>query len=282
MGVGAASSRPPIRRGYVDVPWGQLHYARCGEGIGPAVVLLHQTPRSWDEYRDVLPLLGSEFDTLAPDTAGFGASDLGHREDSIEHYAEALALLLHGLGLEEVSLVGHHTGALVALEAAVRFRPLVRSVVLSSAPLRTAIERVAALAGPGIDDVEPQPDGDHLAELWRRRQPFYPEGRPDLLHRFVTDALRVATRVGEGHRAVNRYDAPRRAEELRRTGVAVLILAGIEDPFVHPMLPRWRAVLPDAEVVEIPAGMVPLPDQIPEAFAAAVADFLHAVHRGDR
>jgi pimeloyl-ACP methyl ester carboxylesterase len=267
-----------IRKGYIDVPWGQLHFARCGEGNGAPVALAHQTPRSWDEYRDVLPLLGREYDTVALDTPGFGASDLDPRAgDSIEHYADGLALLIDELGLERVALVGHHTGALVALEVAVRSPARVRAVVLSSAPLRSADERAAALAGPGIDDVAERPDGAHLTELWRRRLAFYPADRSDLLRRFVADALRVGSRAEEGHRAVNRYAAPERAEELRRTGLPVLILAGAADPFAFPMLGRWREVLPDAKVVELVTGMVPLPDQLPGPFAAAVADFLHAL-----
>ena len=267
-----------IRKGYIDVPWGQLHFARCGEGNGAPVALAHQTPRSWDEYRDVLPLLGREYDTVALDTPGFGASDLDPRAgDSIEHYADGLALLIDELGLERVALVGHHTGALVALEVAVRSPARVRAVVLSSAPLRSADERAAALAGPGIDDVAERPDGAHLTELWRRRLAFYPADRSDLLRRFVADALRVGSRAEEGHRAVNRYAAPERAEELRRTGLPVLILAGAADPFAFPMLGRWREVLPDAKVVELVTGMVPLPDHLPGPFAAAVADFLHAL-----
>lgn len=274
-GVGPATS---IRRGYVDVPWGQLHYARCGEPTARSVVLVHQTPRSWDEYRDVLPLLGREFDAIAADTAGFGASDLDLQAgDSIEHYAEGLGLLIDGLRLGPVALVGHHTGALVALEAAVRDPTRVWAIVLSSAPLRSADERAAALAGPGIDDVQERADGSHLTEMWSRRAGFYPPNLPDLLNRFVADALRVGDRAEEGHRAVNRYAAPDRVEELRQAGVPVLVLAGTSDPFAYPMLTRWREALPDAMIAEVATGMVPMPDQLPRPFATVVGDFLRTV-----
>lgn len=275
---GSGDDPVSIRRGYVEVSWGQLHFARCGAGIGPPVLLVHQTPRSWDEFRDVLPLLGREYDTVAPDTAGFGASDHNpDAGDSIEHYADGIARVIDALGFRDVALVGHHTGALVAMECAVRAPTLTRAVVLSSAPLRSADERAAALAGPGIDDVDEREDGSHVAELWARRRSFYPPGRPDLLHRFVTDAMRVGSRAEDGHRAVNRYPAPERAEELRRSGLPVLVLAGSADPFAYPMLPRWRAALPDSTVVTLPTGMVPMPDQLPGPFASAVAEFLHGV-----
>ena len=44
-----------LRRRFVGVPDGEIHLAEAGSGR--PVLLLHQTPRSWEEYRDVLPLL---------------------------------------------------------------------------------------------------------------------------------------------------------------------------------------------------------------------------------
>ena len=43
---------------YVRTDVGRLHYAKAG--LGAPVLLLHQSPRSWDEYRDVLPILRSK------------------------------------------------------------------------------------------------------------------------------------------------------------------------------------------------------------------------------
>ncbi len=46
-----------VRFGYADTSFGQLHYAE--QGRGPVILLLHQTPRSWDEFRELIPLLAS-------------------------------------------------------------------------------------------------------------------------------------------------------------------------------------------------------------------------------
>lgn len=262
-----------VRRGYVDAPWGEIHYARCGQG--PTVVLLHQSPRSWDEYRDVLPILGRQFDVVAPDTVGFGASTLpAGVVETIDLYAEGVVHLLEHLNLGPVALVGHHTGALVALETATRVPERTAALVLSSAPYKTVEERQAALAGPGIDEVAERADGGHLAELWRRRQGFYPKNRPDLLRRFVADALRCGERMEEGHRAVNRYAVEDRVGFVT---CPVLVMVGADDPFAYPMLQRWREVLLEARFAELAGGMVPLPDQMPEAFAQTVADFVSSV-----
>ena len=52
----------------------------------------------------------------------------------------------------------------------------------------------------------------------------------------------------------------------------MLILRATDDPFAAPHAAELRRALPQARVVDIAGGMVPLPDQLPEAFAAAVLD----------
>src|SRR5438552_7607772 len=185
-----------VRRAFVRVGDGEIHYAE--EGAGPPVLLLHQTPRSWDEYRDVLPLLGERFRAIAMDTIGFGDSSkppLG--DDSIERWAEIAASLLDALEIERAAVVGHHTGAVLAVEIAAAVPERVEAAVLSSAPLVDDGYRTAHSGRAVVDEVEPKPDGSHLTELWRLRQPFYPEGDVDLLERFVVDALKAE--IGRAH-----------------------------------------------------------------------------------
>lgn len=262
---------PRVTRHFVDVPQGTIHYAAAGEG--DPVLLLHQTPRSWDEYRDVLPLLGRTRRAIAMDTIGFGDSvPRPEATDSIEAWAEVVLALLDALGIERVDLVGHHTGAIVAVEVAGRAPDRVRSAVLSSSPFDEPEARAAEAAGRAVvDDVERRPDGSHLLELWRIRAAFYPPGNIDLLERFVVDALKAGPRAAEGHRVVARYDIQ---GAVGRIACPVLLLGATADPYAYPALAGLRAALPHAEVTEIEGGMVPLPDQLPEEFAAAVERFL--------
>jgi pimeloyl-ACP methyl ester carboxylesterase len=194
-----------IRRAYADLPHGQVHHAECGAADAPAVLLLHQTPRSWAEYRAVLPLLGARYRALAIDTVGFGNSDALPGPASIEAWAGAAALLLDALDIAQAHVVGHHTGGVIAVELAARHAHRVRSLVLSSTPYTDAAFRRARAERPPIDAVRPSEDGEHLALLWRKRQAFYPAHRPDLLHAFVADALKVQGDVEAGHRAVASY-----------------------------------------------------------------------------
>ncbi|MEU6749655.1 alpha/beta hydrolase [Spirillospora sp. NPDC046719] len=268
---GAAAGRapaPPVRFGYADTPRGQVHYAECG--TGSPVVLLHQTPRSWDEFREVLPLLGRTHRAIAMDTIGFGAS-APIAEHSIETYAATVVDFLDALGLGEVALVGHHTGGVIAVEVAARAPDRVGALVLSSTPYVDARAREARRHRPPIDEVEPDPDGAHLAELWRRRRPYYPPGRPDLLTRFVRDALVLGEDVERGHEAVGRY---RMEERIGLVRCPTLCVGASADPFTAPDLQNLSSQLNTSRVAVIDGGMIPLMEQRPAEVCELIARFL--------
>lgn len=259
---------PAIRRGYAETSFGQMHYAECGAGA--PIVLLHQTPRSWDEYREVLPLLGRTHRAIAVDTAGFGAS-APIVEHTIEMYAASIVAFLAAMHLRRITLVGHHTGGVVAVEVTAQALERIERLVLSSTPYVDAEGREARQQRPPIDHIDVEPDGRHLVEMWQHRQPFYPVGRPDLLSRFVRDALGLdPNNLEKGHEAVARYVME---DRIGAVTCAVLCIGASADPFAFPELDKLRAALPDAEVAVIEGGMVPLMEGHPNEAAQLIASF---------
>ena len=103
-----------VERRFVMTRLGRIHVAMAGTGF--PVLLLHQTPRSWDEFRDVVPILGERFHAIAIDTLGFGdSSKPDWAEDTIELWAEATIGVLDALGIERATFAGHHTGSVTAM-----------------------------------------------------------------------------------------------------------------------------------------------------------------------
>ncbi len=264
---------PVIERSFVPISSGPVHIAACG--AGRPILLLHQTPRSWDESREVLPLPGGKYRAIAMDTVGFGDSaPLPRGLDSIEAWAEAAHQVLAALGHERATVLGHHTGAAIAIEMAASRPDRVEALILSAAPYVDAARRASTTGKRVIDEATAYPDGRHLAELWAMRQPYYPKGRADLLERFVVDALKAGPRAAEGHRLVNRYEMERRLPQLR---CPTLVIAPTADPHAYPHAATVAAAIAGSTLVEIANGMVPLPDQMPCEFAAAVDQFLSAL-----
>lgn len=264
-------SAPRVRRRFIDTSVGALHVAACGADGAPPVLLLHQSPRSWREFAGVLPLLGQRRLAIAMDTVGFGDSAPPPWPPTIERWAEAAHELLDALGLGPVDVVGHHTGGVIAIEMAACRPDRVRSLVLSSTPWIDEAGRELRRRRPPIDAMHADPDGGHLPQLWRQRQRFYPEGRPDLLQAFVLDALRAHGEPEDGHRVVGAY---RMEDRIGRVRQPTLVLRATADPYAAPHAAELCKRLPQARCVDIEGGTVPLPDHLPEAFALCVDAFL--------
>ena len=111
-----------------------INYVRGG--AGPTLVLLHGYPQTWYMWRKVLPALAEHFTVIAPDLRGSGGSDAptdGYRKSIL---AEDVHQLLVGLDLaDEVSVVGHDIGTMVAYAYAAAHRDSTSRLVLIDAPL---------------------------------------------------------------------------------------------------------------------------------------------------
>ena len=261
-----------ITRAFVDTPAGQIHYRTAGGGR--PVLLLHQTPRSSDEYRDVIPILARELRVIAMDTIGFGDSYRPSGRYTVEGFARGAVDLLDGLKIVRAAVVGHHTGAVIATELAASHPQRVERLVLSNSPYVDAADRERRKTRPPIDEVEIREDGSHLTQMWQRRLGFYPKGRPDLLTRFVADALKAGDDAEAGHRAVSAY---RMEEKVGRIRCPTLVVCGTEDPFSYPRLQPLAAAIPGSRALPIAGGTVAMVDQMPEEFAAAILPFLRGV-----
>jgi pimeloyl-ACP methyl ester carboxylesterase len=258
--------------GRVELDHGPLAFARLGEGT--VVVLLHQTPRSWDEYRDVLPLLAARgFQALALDTPGFGDSAPVPGTASIQSWASAMQQALDSLGVERPVVVGHHTGGAIATELAFQRPDGVAGLVLSSTALTDAEFRSRPSDDSDVDV------GEDAESLRRSRAGFYPADRPGLLDRYVADALRAGPLARLGHHVVGAYQMD---DKPTRLTMPVLLIGADRDPYAYPQLARFQRVLPHARTAVIAEGMVPLPDGWPTEFARLVGDFAARVEQPAR
>ncbi|MFF4625132.1 alpha/beta fold hydrolase [Nonomuraea jabiensis] len=267
-----------IRCGYADTPFGQVHYAE--QGSGRPLLLLHQTPRSWDEFRELLPLLAEGRRVIAMDMIGFGASAKVPGPHTIELFAAGALALLDALGIDRTDLLGHHTGGAVAVELAAVAPHRVDRLILSSTPWADSHYRASHADGPVVDDAAPSPDGAHVRLLWDLRRPYYPQPDTDLLGRFLHDALTPGLDPAEGHRACARYYME---DKIGLIAAPVLLLGASADPFALPQLEPLRRNLTGAERVSsivIEGGTIPLMEQKAPEVAAAVAEFLSATLAG--
>jgi pimeloyl-ACP methyl ester carboxylesterase len=251
---------------------------------------LHQTPRSWDEYREVLPLLARNRRAIAMDMYGFGVSAKPEpgTPQTIEQYAQGAIALMDALGIDRFVVVGHHTGAFVASEVAAAAPDRVLGAVLSAgeyadAEFRASVSRDMAGEGDpdsaaGDVDVAPrEEDGRHLMVLWGKRYPFYPKNRPDILDRYIRDALAPGVDPAEGHLACARYHMEDRISLVK---APVLVIANTDDPVSYPhteaVVAGFGAVT-RVDHVEIEGGTVAVMEQKTDEVVAAVESYLDGI-----
>jgi pimeloyl-ACP methyl ester carboxylesterase len=110
-----------------------LHYVRGG--TGPAVILLHGFPEDWYAYHRVMPLLAKHFTVVAVDLRGIGGSAAAASGYDAANMAEDLHQLLEYLHLENVYVVGHDIGGMVAYAFARLYPETSRGVMMLDSPL---------------------------------------------------------------------------------------------------------------------------------------------------
>lgn len=101
------------------------------QGTGFPVLLLHGWGTSSQLFQATIASLRGEFDVLAPDLPGFGATPPPPEPWSVQEYAVWVVALLDSLGIERAHVVGHSNGGRIAIRLAHQWPERVEKVVLT-------------------------------------------------------------------------------------------------------------------------------------------------------
>lgn len=210
-----------VRRGFVDVPEGQVHYrAAVGDASDPPIVLIHASPGS---SRMLVPLIEALASAapgrtlIAFDTLGNGDSCAPAVErPELGYFAAAHRAAIDAMGIAEFDLYGAHTGAGIAAEIAIAAPDRVRRLILDGMSLYAAEEMEEMLRhyAPGVSvDL----NGSQLNWVWhfvRDTYLFWPWYRRDARHRRdigLPDAMTLHEKAVEVLKAVTTYHLSYRA-----------------------------------------------------------------------
>ena len=230
-----------------------------GGALGAADLLPRITPPGWRG--------------LAWDMPGYGGSAPLEPFD-FDGLAAALLALIDAAGFDQVVLVGHSMGGMVALHTAAAFPNRVSGLVLACCTpafgARGGPQQQAFLARR----VGPLDDGASMRELAVELIPTMvgPGGDPQV----VGDAVDLMAAIPPASyraamRAVVGFD---QRAALSGLTMPALVLAGTHDSVSQPLVLRRMAErIPNARYLELDAGHL-APFEEPEAFAEAVQAFL--------
>ncbi|MFE6805091.1 alpha/beta fold hydrolase [Streptomyces sp. NPDC057681] len=277
---------------WVDADGVRLHAVEGGRPTGPAIVLLAGFPQTWWAWRKVMPTLAGRFHVIAIDLPGQGHSERPERSYDTHTVAAHVHAAVKALGVSTYWLAAHDIGAWVAFSLALKFESQLRGVALLDAGI------------PGITLPEAIPtDPERAWKTWHfafHLVPDLPEtllaGRerdyvgwflkvkallPDTFEDAELDHYAAAVAVEGGLRACLAYyrdaaeSARKNHEALKRQHLTVPML-GISSS--HGSIPDMAASLSpwadDTTGVVVPGAGHFIPDEQPDAVAAALADFI--------
>jgi pimeloyl-ACP methyl ester carboxylesterase len=248
-----------IRRGFVDIAAGQVHYRTAGAGGARPLVMFHPSPGSAKMLEPLILGFAQNRRVIALDTLGNGdsAPPPGDRP-GLQVFVAAHLQAMDALGLVEVDLYGSHTGGNIACEVAIERSRQVRHLILDGMSLYSKEERADMLANYA-PAVSLRDDGTHLAYLWNFVRdtflfwPWYKRdaahvrtvGLPPLatLHEKVVEVIKAATTFHHSYNAAIAYE-----KEARLPLVTVpTLLACARTDMLLPYLDAVAALLPHAQ-----------------------------------
>jgi haloalkane dehalogenase len=217
-------------------------------------------------FEPLIEKLTGRIPVIAPDTPGFGSSTPLGEPPTVAGLAAVLVEALHGIGVTECWLFGHHTGAALAVEIAARYPDLVRRLAVSGPPLldddlRTRIER-------SFRPIPPAADGQHLLAVWRRARRLGANAPTAVIERETIQAL-LADDIPAIYRAVVGHDLGARLAEVR---CPTLVIGGQHDS-LRSAAERAAELLQDSQSAILLGAGVYLCDERPDDLARLLVSF---------
>ena len=239
-------------------------------GKGSPALFLHGG-EGFDQGQPFVAPLAAKRRLIAPSHPGFGKSSLPEWLDSVDDIAHVYLELLDTLGLDKVDVVGCSIGGWIAAEMATKTPERVRRLVMVG-PVGVKTGSTDKL---DIPDIFAMPQADVNKLIFHdpvRMTPDTGKMSDDELGVMFRNRETLALLVWEPW--MHNTKLKRR---LHRVKVPALFIRGASDGLVSDTyLKAYAALLPNARTLTIPtAGHAPHLEQ-PEAFAAAVLEFLGA------
>ena len=133
--AGAQTMRTPESKGYAKVNGVELYYEVHGDG--PPLIMLHGGVTPSEMFGAPLAEMAKAHKVVALHARGHGLSTDSSRPWSFEVFADDVAALMGHLGITKASVMGYSSGALVALQTAIRHPHLVDKLIVVSTAFRS-------------------------------------------------------------------------------------------------------------------------------------------------
>jgi len=161
--AGLVKKLPGFSNGYATVNGIKLHYVIGGGG--KPLVLLPGWPQTWWSYRAMMPILAKKYEVIAVDIRGMGGSDKPAEGYDKKTMAADIYELIRQLGYQQVFIVGHDIGSMVAFSFAANHPDAALKLVMLDIPHPDeSWLSIPMIPAPG--KITDKIDEDHAFQWW--------------------------------------------------------------------------------------------------------------------
>lgn len=223
-----------------------VHYEAFGRGR--PVLFLHGWLGSWRYWFPTMEVVAEDFRTYSFDFWGFGDSRRKLTQESIQNYSDQVIRFLDALGIDQVQLVGHSMGGMVAIKTAITYPDRIQCVATVGAPIDgNSLSWLLKLTDQPLF-------ANAFARMpWVRRRLFrffLGETSDQAIGEMIDDSVKSsAVSLRQAVSSMWRTDL---RPELSRLKVPALIVHGGRDDVVQPNQADLFDNVPQAEVVRMP------------------------------
>ena len=248
-------------------------------GEGPTIVLVHgYASQARFDWGNVLLPLSKHYRVLALDQIGWGQSDKPAIDYSMQTFVDFLGEFLRTLKVDHFSLAGESMGGWVVADYAIQaLAPTNTGIYALPRPEKLILSDAAGLRSMHTDG--PVQVQGTLADAAGIQIVFHDKSR--VTPEFVRDAWAMKMKANDGAtqrllRSNPKLDNETVGDKLTAITIPALVIWGADDELV-PLADgqEYAKKIPQARLVVVPAsGHCPAAEQ-PDAFIAAVNEFLH-------
>lgn len=258
-----------ISKAYADTTYGQIHYrfALPSDGVSRKpnpIIFLHKSASSSASYDSLMQIYSAKgYRCYAPDMPGFGGSFDPSEKTIVEITAKATAWYievfmevfdqLHLVGRGEARkchIIGHHSGAVLAVEFAAIRPDFVASICLVGPAIMSEEERAAMKEMYFKPFNEPQEDGSHLLKTWDYLGRMGVAEDLDLWQREAVDHIRA----WRGRNLIYGAVWAQESETLYKQITCPILLMCARDDVLWKYFGHVQSLRPEVESVEIKGG----------------------------
>ena len=175
-----------IKRGYVTTNECQLHYYESG--TGKPMILLHPTPNS-QFFLKTMPFLSKDYRVFSIDTPGYGNSTRPKKPfKTLQEYGNQIVSFMDAKKLKSVILLGRMTGAVSALDVALKGEKYIKTLILGE--LIDWSKTSEPHKHHDNQFISPINNGKHLLKIWNKYSDMIGTLEiADVQSRFLTEFL---------------------------------------------------------------------------------------------